>query len=149
MPCGKGSYLLNNLQLKAEKNKSNQPKKVNSLKFKINSLKISAFFRMFPLWTWKKFSTTESWRELRFLNSECLVLKGSRGIVRILFDPEDPIKDFFSKYDQIHSFLRIWSHLLKKSVTENFIFCAVCMMSFFEEIVRVRFIFSKMIREFS
>ena len=35
------------------------------------------------------------------------------------------IKDFFSKCDQIHSFLRIWSHLLKKSLMENFIFCAV------------------------
>ena len=35
------------------------------------------------------------------------------------------IKDFFSKYDQIHSFLRIWSNLLKKSLTENVIFRAV------------------------
>ena len=35
------------------------------------------------------------------------------------------IKDFFSKWDQIHSFLRIWSHLLKESLTEDFIFCAV------------------------
>ena len=34
------------------------------------------------------------------------------------------IKDFFSKCDQIRSFLRIWSHLLKKSLIENFI-CAV------------------------
>ena len=34
------------------------------------------------------------------------------------------IKDFFSKRDQI-SFLRIWSHLLKKSVMENFTFCGV------------------------
>ena len=34
------------------------------------------------------------------------------------------IKDFFIKCDQIRSFLRIWSHLLKKSLTENFIFCA-------------------------
>ena len=32
------------------------------------------------------------------------------------------IKDFFSKYDQIRSFLRIWSYLLKKSLMENFIF---------------------------
>ena len=32
------------------------------------------------------------------------------------------IKDFFSKWDQIRSFLRIWSHLLKKSLMENFIF---------------------------
>ena len=34
-------------------------------------------------------------------------------------------KDFFSKCDQIRSFLRIWSHLLKKSLVENFISCAV------------------------
>ena len=35
------------------------------------------------------------------------------------------IKDFFSKWDQIHRKLQIWSHLLKKSLIENFIFCAV------------------------
>ena len=34
------------------------------------------------------------------------------------------IKDFFSKCDQ-GSFLRIWSHLLKKSLMENITFCAV------------------------
>ena len=32
------------------------------------------------------------------------------------------IKDFFSKCDQILSFLRIWSHLLKKHLMENFSF---------------------------
>ena len=35
------------------------------------------------------------------------------------------IKGFFSQCDQICSFLRIWSHLLKKSLLENFIFCEV------------------------
>ena len=35
------------------------------------------------------------------------------------------IKDFFSKCDQIRCFLWIWSHLLKKSLMEKFIFCAV------------------------
>ena len=35
------------------------------------------------------------------------------------------IKDFFSKCDQIRRKLWIWSHLLKKSLMENFIFCAV------------------------
>ena len=35
------------------------------------------------------------------------------------------IKDFSSKCDQIRSKLRIWSHLLKKLLMENFIFCAV------------------------
>ena len=33
------------------------------------------------------------------------------------------IKDFFSKHDQIRRNLRIWSHLLKKPLMENFIFC--------------------------
>ena len=32
------------------------------------------------------------------------------------------IMDFFSKHDQIRRKLGIWSHLLKKSVMENFIF---------------------------
>ena len=35
------------------------------------------------------------------------------------------IKDFLSKCHQIHKNLRIWSRLLKKSWTQNFIFCAV------------------------
>ena len=35
------------------------------------------------------------------------------------------IKNFFSKCDQIRIFLRIWSHLLRKSLMESFIFCAV------------------------
>ena len=36
------------------------------------------------------------------------------------------IKNFFSKCDQIRSFLRIWSHLLKKSVIEkNYFLCSV------------------------
>ena len=35
------------------------------------------------------------------------------------------IKDFLSKCNQIHSFLPIWSHLLKKAFMENLIFCAV------------------------
>ena len=35
------------------------------------------------------------------------------------------IQDFINKCDQICSFLQIWSHLLKKSLMESFIFCAV------------------------
>ena len=35
------------------------------------------------------------------------------------------IKDFFSKCDQIRIFMRIWPYLQKKSLIENFIFCAV------------------------
>ena len=39
------------------------------------------------------------------------------------------ITDFISKCDQICSFLRIWSHLLKISAMEKFIFCAVIELS--------------------
>ena len=39
------------------------------------------------------------------------------------------IKNFFSKCDQIRRKLQIWSHLLKKSVMENFIFCAVLVIT--------------------
>ena len=35
------------------------------------------------------------------------------------------ITDFFSKCDQIRKKLQIWSHLLKKSLIENLINCAV------------------------
>ena len=35
------------------------------------------------------------------------------------------IRDFFSKCDQIRSFLRILTHLLQKSLVEKFFFCAV------------------------
>ena len=37
------------------------------------------------------------------------------------------IHNFFSQCDQIRRKLRIWSHLLKKSLMENFIFCTVTM----------------------
>ena len=35
------------------------------------------------------------------------------------------VKDFFSKSDQIRRKLRIWSHLLQKSLVKNFNFYAV------------------------
>ena len=39
------------------------------------------------------------------------------------------IKDFFSKCYQIWKKLWIWSHLLMKTVMENFIFCAFYLIS--------------------
>ena len=47
------------------------------------------------------------------------------GIVNAAQKMKFSIKDFFRKCYQIRSFLRVWSHLLKKSLMENFIFCAV------------------------
>ena len=40
------------------------------------------------------------------------------------------IEDFFSKCDQISSFLWIWTHLLKKPSMESFNFCAVTKVLF-------------------
>ena len=51
--------------------------------------------------------------------------KLNRGYVHTVQKMKFSMKDFFSKCDQIRSFLWIWSHLLKKSLMENFIFCAV------------------------
>ena len=45
------------------------------------------------------------------------------------------IKDFFSKCGQIRSFLRIWSHLLKTSLVENFLFWALLL--YLEEQINV------------
>ena len=64
------------------------------------------------------------------------------------------IKGFFSKCDQICSFLRIWWHFLKKSLMENFIFCAVLIMDFLMNLIIDRFadkcnisFFSKIVRQ--
>ena len=43
------------------------------------------------------------------------------------------IKYFFSKCDQIRRKLQIWSHLVKKSLMENFIFCAVMIKQHFSK----------------
>ena len=49
----------------------------------------------------------------------------------ILQNMKFSIKDYFSKCDQFHSFLQICSHLLKKSLVENFIFlCSVELIKF-------------------
>ena len=47
------------------------------------------------------------------------------GVLFIAQRMKFSIKDFFSKCVQIRRKLRIWSHLLEKSLMENFIFYAV------------------------
>ena len=44
------------------------------------------------------------------------------------------IKDFFSKCDQMRRKLRIWPYLLKKSLMEDFIFCAVSILQMFRNV---------------
>ena len=49
-----------------------------------------------------------------------------RQLIELIYTAQKfSIKDFFSKYDQICRKLQIWSNLLKNSLMENFIFCAV------------------------
>ena len=72
-----------------------------------------------------KQSATPFWLGLTFSSCEAFICFGvvfyKSGTAQ---KRKFSIKDFFSKCDQIRSFLRIWSHLLKKSLMKNFIFCA-------------------------
>ena len=44
---------------------------------------------------------------------------------------------FFSKYDQIRGKLRIWSHLLQKSLVENFIFYVVLIIDLHKSLLSI------------
>ena len=65
----------------------------------------------------------------------CVCLRGLKSLQKYCYEAimcsaviplhKFSIKDFSSKDYQIRRKLRIWSHLLKKSLMENFIFCAV------------------------
>ena len=62
---------------------------------------------------------------LGYALKEACPIKGAWGImnhhcIKMKFS----FKGFFRKCDQIQSFPRIWSHLLKKSLMEIFLFCA-------------------------
>ena len=64
-----------------------------------------------------------------FSQGDCDLLKLDKFEERTTQKIKFSIEDFFSKCDQIFSFLQIWSHLLEKSLMENFIFCAVTTMT--------------------
>ena len=63
--------------------------------------------------------------EFQFIHTDNAVIEDI--VIRVLTAQKlkFSIKDFFSKCDKIRRKMRIWSHLLKKSLMENFIFCAV------------------------
>ena len=71
---------------------------------------------------WHNHSTKTKNQSSSFRISSINVNKAAGNTVQ---KNEVSVKDFFSKCDQIRRKLRIWSHLLKKSLMENFIFCAV------------------------
>ena len=74
--------------------------------------------------------------QFSFINFRPLVSPHSRRtqIVAMHKKMKFFIKNFFSKRDQIRSFLRIWSNLLTKSLMENFIFCAALQYLFHEHV---------------
>ena len=59
--------------------------------------------------------------ECQHVRPKCILLISFTNTQKMKFS----IKDLFTKCDQIGRTLQIWSHLLKKSLMENFIFCAV------------------------
>ena len=79
------------------------------------------------------FLSKRSWR-LMLMKIKVKNLNISNTVQKIKFS----IKDFFSKCDQVHKKLRIWSHLLKKSLMEN-IFLAVlfCLFKFVDSLSSV------------
>ena len=64
-------------------------------------------------------------RNFNEINGPTLLIKGNTCSQSTAQTMKFSIKDFFSKCDQIRRKLRIRSHLLKKSLMENFIFCEV------------------------
>ena len=87
----------------------------------------------------KRAASLFHWKSRGYSKYLCLPLfSPRRWVLRLLFvlvsDTQNAptaqkmkfsIRDFFSKCDQIHRTLQIWSHLLKKSLMESFIFFAV------------------------
>ena len=63
------------------------------------------------------------------LFSACTLMQDWQNVAVTAQKMKLSIKDFFSKYDQILRKLWIWSHLLKKSLMENFIFVQ-CLFSY-------------------
>ena len=67
------------------------------------------------------FIETQIYAELQSIHLPPLLLPPLLTAEKMKFS----IMDFISKCDQFRRKLRIWSHLLKKSLMGNFIFCVV------------------------
>ena len=66
-----------------------------------------------------------------FISAGFSTFHSNEMIVALCKKMKFSIKNFFGKCYQIRSFLQIWSHLLKKSLMENFNFCGVAFMIWF------------------
>ena len=58
------------------------------------------------------------------IHFKCFFLTFNVNFITLHKKTKFSIKNFVSKCDQIRSSMRIWSHLLKKSLMKIFIFCA-------------------------
>ena len=111
----------------------------------INPFLIIELFKLFSFYclTNKKKSSLKSLpTQIECIKSEIEKGLGEKSIR--YYDPKIPnsfsshttqkmkfsIKDFFSKCDQLRRKLRIWSHSLKKSLMENFIFLCSHIITF-------------------
>ena len=96
-----------------------------SIKLQSNFIEITFWHGCSPFKLAVYFEDTFSWKHLWRAPS---VLKWEFGVTYFKLltaqKMKFSMKYFFSKSDQIHSFLRIF-YLLKSSLMENFIFCAV------------------------
>ena len=75
-----------------------------------------------PVKTYLDLEIIQRYNEKLLLLSFANVLSNKHSTAQVI---KFSIKDFCSKCDQIRRELRIWSHLLEKSLMENVIFCAV------------------------
>ena len=74
---------------------------------------------------WEKFLIDANCLESNFL----VWIKGSRcSLIDTAQKRKFSIEDFFSRRSQFRSSLWIWSHLLEKSLMENFIFMRFCFL---------------------
>ena len=80
---------------------------------------------MFYVRTYNKKRPSQFLENQFFTNYQTYPLNSSHSPLHTAQEMKFSIKDFFSKCDQICWKLQIWSHLLRKSLMEIFIFCAL------------------------
>ena len=141
MLCSKNVFrgdLIWQIKLFNRKNAKYSPYQSTALKLLSTSMFCLSLFasdRMIAFWQfWNFYWTPTTYHIYRIVLTVCVGVTGQyfvgeennyESIFLHLRSMKFSIKDFFSKCDQIRRKLRIWSHLLKKSLIENFMFCAV------------------------
>ena len=95
---------------------------------------------------------------VKLAQTRCLTFNAFCTILGVAYTAQKTkfsIKDFFSKCDQIRSFLWIWSHLLKKSLVKNITFLYSVITACFVEnaaiqhLIYFHFVTCTILREFN